>query len=102
MAYIDPKMVLSPKGKVSELNVIIDKGANEYSVAIMKWEGEDSVGIRWNGADSSVGNPQSRGVATWFVLPEEIAAAYLKSLIGEPSLSTTAEDAIKKYISKIE
>ena len=26
MAYLDPKLVLSPKGKIANLEVIIDKG----------------------------------------------------------------------------
>jgi len=40
------------------------------------------VGIRWNGSEDGpgIGNPQSRGNATWFILPEELAQAVLNRL----------------------
>ena len=32
-----------------------------------------SLGIRWNGEPSSpLGNPQSRGIPTWFIVPDEL------------------------------
>jgi hypothetical protein len=44
----------------------------------VNWEDEDRVGIRWNGADGpGVGNPQSRGNATWFILPPELNEVFL-------------------------
>ena len=31
------------------------------------------LAIRWNGsAGAEIGNPQSRGLATWFIVPEEL------------------------------
>ena len=75
MAYIDPKMVLAPKGRVGDLSVIHDGGEHSYSVARMTWDKHPgAIGVRWNGGQGEgVGNPQSRGVATWFILPEPIA-----------------------------
>lgn len=74
MAYIDPRMVLSPKGRVENLAVIFDGGEGSYSVARMDWDGEPRLGVRWNGGDGEgLGNPQSRGIATWFILPDTIA-----------------------------
>lgn len=42
----------------------------------MTWDKQvGRIGVRWNGGEGEgVGNPQSRGVATWFILPEPIAA----------------------------
>ena len=58
MAYIDPKIVQSPKGRVKNLNVIFDGGEGSYSVAHMDWDGNAAVGVRWNGgATEGLGNP---------------------------------------------
>ena len=78
MAYISPETVLSPKGRVDDIDVIYDKGpaTASWSIAKLKWDGDDAVGIRWNGdEDHLVGTPQSRGKATWFIVPHEIVDA---------------------------
>lgn len=82
MSYTPPDMVISPKGRVEELKVIYDGGEESWSLAKMKWDGENAVGIRWNGGSEDkkfpgIGNPQSRGVPTWFILPEEVARVTL-------------------------
>ena len=84
MAYIDPMTVLSPKGRVRDIDVVYDKGPvqQSWSIATFKWDEKDAVGIRWNGeAAGGTGNgtPQSRGRATWFIVPEEIAEAVLNA-----------------------
>ena len=54
----DPKLVLSPKGKVTNLEVIIDKGEDSYALSIFDWEGKKTVGVRWNGGfDTPIGGP---------------------------------------------
>lgn len=74
--YADPSTVLSPKGSVANLMVLRNTGQDGYSVASMLWEGAPAVGIRWNGHPKNpIGNPQSRGIPTWFILPSEIAPA---------------------------
>ena len=78
MAYIDPALVTSPKGRVSDLEVLLDRGEGQFSIARMSWDGGRAIGIRWNGGGEGkrfegLGNPQSRGVATWFILPKAVA-----------------------------
>ena len=51
MAYIDPRMVTSPKGRVERLDVIFDGGEGDYAVANMLWDGQPATGVRWNGGD---------------------------------------------------
>ncbi len=85
MSYIKPNLVLSPKSSVSELQVIYDDGENSWSLAKMKWDGGDAIGLRWNGGSEDpkfphIGNPQSRGVPTWFILPQEIADVVVQML----------------------
>lgn len=80
--YHDPKTVLSPKDRVMSVEVIVDVGPVEasWSVARLKWNGKDSVGIRWNGdSRSSVGTPQARGNPTWFIVPSELESAVLEA-----------------------
>ena len=76
MAYVDPEKVLSPRGLVRRVRVIHDTGpgAHSWSVAEVRWGDEDAIGIRWNGDDhqQGVGNPQSRGHPTWFIVPREL------------------------------
>ena len=82
MAYIDPRMVQSPKGRVKNLKLLADFGEGQYAVAEMLWDDQPAVGVRWNGGDSAaifqgLGNPQSRGIPTWFILPEPLAKLVL-------------------------
>ncbi len=76
MSYIPPSLVLSPKASISDLRVLHDGGAGNWALASMKWNGDPAYGMRWNGSShkegSIVGNPQSRGIPTWFILPDGI------------------------------
>ena len=93
-SYKNPKFINSPKGMVEVVEVIYDgKDDPAYSLAIIKWENSYKLGIRWNIAysewedyrcpgtllfrvysplDECIGNPQSRGIPTWFVLPDDV------------------------------
>ena len=78
MAYIDPRLVKSPKGRVDQLKVIHDFGEGDFAIATMLWDGQPATGVRWNGGDTGdmfqgLGNPQSRGIPTWFILPDALA-----------------------------
>jgi hypothetical protein len=73
MAYVEPVTVWAPKTSVRSLEILYNTGPNGWSVARIDWEGKESIGIRWNGGDGSgIGNPQSRGNATWFIIPQEL------------------------------
>ena len=79
MAYIEPATVLAPKNSVRSLEIVYSTANGGWSVARVGWEGTARVGIRWNGTQDGpgIGNPQSRGNATWFLLPEELEKAIL-------------------------
>lgn len=88
MAYIDPITVTSPKLNWHLIEVIRNEGDGDAALAVGTWNGLDGrpgqkvLAMRWNGdsaKQSGVGNPQSRGVATWFVLPAWMNAAVLAS-----------------------
>ena len=82
--YYLPKTVISPRKNVSDIKVIHDGGNvhGAYSVARLKWNNRDVIGIRWNISENEAydpakkagktickGEPISRGYPTWFILP---------------------------------
>lgn len=90
MKYKDPRTVQSPAKKITNVDVIYDGGGihsgdTGFSIAIVTWGGQRTLAMRWNvsenewynqeklnGVKECVGNPQSRGFATWFIIPTEI------------------------------
>lgn len=85
MSYITPNMVTSPKARIRDLDVIYDGGEEGWALAKMKWDDYDVVAMRWNGGSNDprfpgIGNPQSRGVPTWFILPGEVADVIIDML----------------------
>jgi hypothetical protein len=96
MSYQDPTQVRSPKGAVTHLHVIYDGGEQTthpgwegWSVAELEWYENPVLAIRWNGSTthasiSEVGNPQSRGNPTWFILPKPLHDAVKAELKNAP------------------
>jgi hypothetical protein len=83
--YVDPHTVLSPRSRLREIvEVLHDDGPScpyGWSAAVLDWDGERCLGLRWNGGDdSAVGNPQSRGQATWFIVPKPLSETVLRKL----------------------
>jgi hypothetical protein len=86
--YVKPEDVLGPKRSWQLFHVLFDGGPSGTdldqftgtSLAIGRWEGKPKLAIRWNGsAENRIGNPQSRGVPTWFILPDHDAVQILQS-----------------------
>lgn len=82
MNYTDPRGVRTPQKRVTgNIDVLHDTGEWGWSMCRLIWDGQQKIGIRWNGSfsENSMGNPQSRGNPTWFILPDEIADIVLKN-----------------------
>jgi hypothetical protein len=72
MSYITPSDVHAPKRFWSLIHVIFDGGAGGSSLAIGRWENKPVLAMRWNGTeDNPIGNPQSRGLPTWVIVPDQ-------------------------------
>jgi len=70
--YVKPSDVQSPKRHWALIHVLFDGGENNSSLAIGRWDGSPVLAMRWNGnQESPLGNPQSRGLPTWFVVPDQ-------------------------------
>lgn len=72
--YTPPEKVTSPKLRWALIDVL-DNGSGKaiapgVSIALGRWDHEPRLAMRWNGnEDNPLGNPQSRGLPTWFILP---------------------------------
>ena len=84
MAYVEPTTVWAPRTSIRALDILYNSapgGPGGWSIARVNWDHEDRIGIRWNGGDGpGVGNPQSRGNATWFILPPELDEIVLNKI----------------------
>lgn len=84
--YITPDKVTSPRQmwtliRVLESGHLEDSFGQRVAIALGDWDGEKVLGMRWNGSDKSpLGNPQSRGLPTWFIVPARLQDSVLNTL----------------------
>lgn len=115
MIIHDPAKVISPRDFIDNVKVLFNgwdgsppnQGAH-YSVAVITWDGVECIGIRWNVSEREwnnpdkiahrqicVGEPNSRGYPTWFILPD----SFLSMLLVSDGLLA---DDIRKALQEIE
>ena len=74
-----PEDANSPRQRWSLIDVLDDGKNDKGALAIGRWDNKPVLAMRWNGdEDNPIGNPQSRGLATWFILPEKYIEAVLR------------------------
>jgi hypothetical protein len=103
----NPATVLSPRKNVKNVTVLYNGGAvpGGYSVAKLKWNGNDVIGVRWNitenevhdkdkisGKNVCLGEPNSHGYSTWFILPDD--------LIGKLITGDILAKDLKQYLDE--
>jgi len=83
--YIEPNNVTSPRRHWTLLMVLDSGSAGEIALCVGRWDDDPCLGIRWNGTEeNTLGNPQSRGISTWFIIPAgNYANAIIESLPPE-------------------
>ncbi len=82
--YVPPMDVTAPRRRWTLVEVLVDFGEREAVLALGRWEGSPVLAVRWNGdSERPIGNPQSRGMATWFILPEHFYRGILGSVPRE-------------------
>jgi hypothetical protein len=75
---VNPEDANSPRQRWSLIAVLDDGKSDKGALAIGRWDNKPVLAMRWNGdAENPIGNPQSRGLATWFILPEKYIEAIL-------------------------
>jgi|SRR5665213_2858651 len=82
---VPPASVKSPRSHWTLIAVLeADKGG--VALAIGSWDNDPALAIRWNGSPlNPIGNPQSRGLPTWFILPTWTYEAVLSKLELTPA-----------------
>lgn len=105
--YNPAATVVSPRKYVRNVRVLYDGGPihGEFSVARLEWNGNEVLGIRWNineneaidpakisGSKVCLGEPNSRGKSTWFVLPD----SFIDELLSGGDLSKK----LKQYLNE--
>ncbi len=79
--FTQPEDITAPRQKWTLIKVLYKGDPEGYSVALGKWEGEPCLAIRWNACDyRPVGHPHTRGLPTWFILPEPLVEPVLNTL----------------------
>lgn len=69
-------------------------------MALGRWNGKAVLTMRWNGSrDNPIGNPQSRGKATWFVIPKLFVDAIMP--LFEPDKRKVAEAFLRYSLDEI-
>ena len=83
--YIPPEEVTSPRRDWSLIAILDDpRKAHQCVVALGRWQNKPVLAMRWNGnRDNPIGNPQSRGLSTWFILGERFNDAIIENLPSE-------------------
>ena len=94
--YIKPGDVLSPKRYWQLFHVLFDGGAvrgedsddSRVSLAVGRWERRPVLAMRWNGTTTNpLGHPQSRGLPTWFIVPDQYVWPILETFdLSHPKL----------------
>lgn len=78
---IPPAEVVSPKRHWSLIAVLKEANEDGSSLAIGRWDGKPVLAMRWTGDEQNpIGNPQSRGLPTWFIVPYAYNEAILTTL----------------------
>jgi hypothetical protein len=76
-----PQDVKSPRARWTLIDVLCDDGGEGDSLAVGEWDDSRVLAARWNGdTDKEIGNPQSRGLPTWFILPKRYYELILETL----------------------
>ena len=90
MSYVKPGDVISPKNRWRLRCVLHDGDEGGWSAAEGQWESDgfwgEVLAVRWNGSTGAeIGNPQSRGLATWFIVPKELEQPVRDAIASFPN-----------------
>ena len=87
--YVKPDQVTSPRRLWSLIRVLEngdqpDSFNERVAISIGNWKSAPALAVRWNGDEVSPnGNPQSRGLPTWFIVPRRLQEAVASTLSPE-------------------
>lgn len=77
-----PLNMIGPKGIKEVLHI---NQNNRWALVVLVWDGRISLATRWFW--TPLGDPNSRGVPTWHVIPDELAEAILNKMMDDKSIT---------------
>ena len=77
---MNPENVKCPQKHIKNVQVLYTDETDNFSIASVLWNNNKRIAIRWNGGGDRLGYPQSRGKATWFIIPQKVALAFALSI----------------------
>jgi hypothetical protein len=77
-----PLNMIGPKGIKEVLHI---NQHNRWALVVLVWDGRIRLATRWFW--SPLGDPNSRGVPTWHVIPDELAEAILNKMMDDKSIT---------------
>jgi hypothetical protein len=104
MSYVKPGRVDSPRNSWRLGKVLYDGGENDWAAAEGQWDRdgrwEAVVALRCNcsSTNSKIGNPQSRGLPTWVVVPDEPAGAVRSAFASKKSNRRASRETSPKRL----
>jgi len=92
--FISASEVTSPRLRWSLIQVLDDpKQPITCVLALGRWDNRPVLAMRWNGdSENPIGNPQSRGLPTWFIVPERYYGKLIETLT--PDMQTLTKNFI--------
>lgn len=101
--YILPQDIISPQDHWNMECIVYDGSQGNIAVAFGQWDGDNVIAMRWNGysrAHEELGNPQSSGHPTWFILPNDFGVAVIKELLMKVAAGNTSvrQDCMEQVI----
>lgn len=83
--YVAAEDVKSPRRHWSLIAVLDDpKKPKTCVLALGLWKGQPRLAMRWNGFEGMpLGNPQSRGIPTWFIIGDQFNDVLIDSLASD-------------------
>ncbi len=115
--YFNPSGIKCPQDYVKDVKVLYDGTANngeDYSIALLKWKDEWTLGIRWNrsmreeldpakisGTKMCIGIPISFSHPVWFVIPWDLQKIILNNLPVKWQIDSDNRKIINQIIKRI-
>lgn len=95
--FVQPEDITAPRAHWSLIKVLFKGDPEGHSIALGKWDDEPCLAVRWNACEwRPVGNPHSRGLPTWFVLPKPLVEPIIESKIFD----SKTREFIRNFIPK--
>ena len=90
-----PEAINVRPARWTDIKILWDDG--DYSAIWGKFDGEERLGVRWNGYDDNIGYPSQGGNALWYAEPDLLTTPILRELL----IKSVQNGCPEEYINNI-